>query len=166
MQHTAAPVDWGARLTTAVRYAVRLLSMLWLGLVAFIFVMTFGTLIVSGEFGRWWPPTPVPRDYVLFGGEIVLMLGLLLAFRWERLGGLLVVLGITIFQGWLWSEGRRAGQYDWMSFGLAGLGLLYLLLGSLPRRPSTTSGGGQPSHLKHPSTTDHAARHPSVAALN
>jgi hypothetical protein len=157
MQHTAAPVDWGARLITAVRYAVRLLSMLWLGLVAFIFVMTFGTLIVSGEFGRWWPPTPEPRDYVLFGGEIVLMLGLLLAFRWERLGGLLVVSGITIFQGWLWREGRRGGQYDWMSFGLAGLGLLYLLLGSLPRRPGTHLGGRAAVAPEHHSTTNHAA---------
>jgi hypothetical protein len=117
----ARPVAWDM----GIRWLARLLAALLVGIVVLFFVGT-------GGFNPWQLST---IEAVLMAFFAMACLGLVIAWRWEMLGGILATAGILLFFA---TEFAVRGRWPngWPFYLMLVPGLLFLLSGFLKERRS------------------------------
>lgn len=114
------PLAQSVPVVTVIRWIARLLS---LALVALL------VLIAVGE--SWNSPIPWtrlgPLELAMFASLGMALFGLLMAWRWERTGALMNIIGTTLFTLPIIAKEGFPFRFFWIEAALAGFGLAFLL---------------------------------------
>ena len=122
MRRVCSPDSQMTRLLTTLRWSARVWSIPSIAALLLPYVME----------GLYWLQGPSIREMIGHACFSAVLLGLILAWRWEGWGGGLTVCGVLVFYVTWWLHGKTPrGPYFLL---VAAPGLLFLLTGLLARR--------------------------------